>query len=461
MSALRSLPGRHKILVRPVSGWQRRGKRDRIVGLSSIALPRPMPRHLCTLSLAFAFSAVLPAQFIVLEGPEPNSFPNFTAMQCLQQGDGVIGSAADTDYWRLQFSGPQTLRVSVGPGFAQPRIQDTVLELRDAGNTLLASNDDGAGLGLYSEIRDFRIPGAGTYFVVVRGYTANVGSYSLDVQCGPAGPAWSPGVEIQEPNQTNVGASPSSCWTRAAGAIGFAGDIDRFAFFASAGQRISIATAPGANGVAISDTTLTLRNAAGLVLASNDDALGLYSRISFLFPTAGVYYVDVAGYLNQVIGTYQLEFDCSGIVPAPASVTIFGAGCLGSNGLVPSLLRRTSASGLTYIERPLIGTVMTGDLVQCPPLTVAFIGAALQDINPPIDLGFLGAPGCLAQILAEVFDAQPVSASGTANWVLPVPYDQGLVGVTVEYQALVFDPTVNSLGLTISNRLRAVVGNSF
>jgi hypothetical protein len=349
----------------------------------------------------------------------------------------------------------------VGPGFAQPRIQDTVMELRDAGNTLLASNDDGAGLGLYSEIRDFRIPGAGTYFVVVRGYTANVGSYSLDVQCGPTGPAWNAGVESPEPNQTNGNASTGSCWTRAAGAIGFAADIDRFAFTASAGQRITISTGPGANGVAISDTTLTLRNAAGLLLASNDDAIGLYSRISFVFPTSGAYFIDVAGYLNQVIGTYEVEFDCSGIVPAPASVTIFGAGCLGSNGLVPSFLRRTSASGLTYIERPLIGTVMTGDIVQCPPLTVAFIGAALQDVNPPIDLGFLGAPGCLAQILASVFDARAVSASGTANWVLPVPYDQALVGVTVEYQALVFDPTVNSLGLTISNRLRAVVGNSF
>jgi hypothetical protein len=419
-----------------------------------------MPRFVNLLALAFVLAAALPAQAIVLEGAEPNSFPNFTALQCLQQGDGVIGSAADTDYWRLQFSGPQTLRVSVGPGFAQPRIQDTVIELRDAGNTLLASNDDGAGLGLYSEIRDFRIPGAGTYFVVVRGYTANVGSYSLDAQCGPPGPAWVPGTENSEPNQGNANATLAACWTRATGSIGFAADVDRFAFSAAAGQRITMSVGPGATG-AITDTTLTLRNAAGTVLASNDDALGLYSRVSFVFASAGTYYVDVAGYLNQVIGTYEIEFDCSGIVSAPASVTIFGAGCLGSNGLVPSFLRRTSASGLTYIERPLLGTVMTGDLVQCPPLTVAFIGAALQDVNPPIDLGFLGAPGCLAQILATVFDAQAVSALGTANWVLPVPYDQALVGVTVEYQALVFDPTVNSLGLTISNRLRAIVGNSF
>jgi hypothetical protein len=269
-----------------------------------------------------------------------------------------------------------------------------------------------------------------------------------------------PGTENSEPNQSNANATLAACWTRATGSIGFAADVDRFAFSAAAGQRITMSVGPGATG-AITDTTLTLRNAAGTVLASNDDALGLYSRVSFVFASAGTYYVDVAGYLNQVIGTYVLELDCSGLVMAPASMTSFGVGCLGSNGLIPLIERRTSASGLTYVERPLIGTVMTGDLRNCPSATVAFLGIGLQEISPPIDLGFLGAPGCTGLVNILAFDPRPVSATGTANWALVVPYDQNLVGASLDYQALVLDLPVNAIGLTTSNRLRAIVGNSF
>ncbi|MBL8756503.1 MAG: PPC domain-containing protein [Planctomycetes bacterium] len=401
------------------------------------------------------------AQSIVAEGAEPNGYPNYTTIQCGQQGDGVIASVADTDYWRIQCSGAMTLRAFVGPGFAQPRIQDTVLELRDAGNTLLASNDDGSGIGLYSEVRDFRVPGPGAYFLVVRGYAAYTGSYSLDVQCGPSGPAWAPGGECGEPNITNGTACPATCWNRLAGAIASAGDKDRFVFTATSGQRITFSTGPGVTGVAISDTTLTLRSDTGTVIADNDDALGLYSRISYSFTSSGTYYIDVAGYLDQVVGTYQLELDCSGVVPSPGSMTTFGAGCIGSLGHIPRIQRRTSSSGLTYVERPIIGTVMVGDMTQCPPGGLLVIGGAFQELNPSINLGILGAPGCMAQIIAVSLEAQVVGGSGTAQWTLNVPYDQNLVGAAIEYQGIVLDQFANSLGLIVSNRLRAIVGNSF
>jgi hypothetical protein len=398
---------------------------------------------------------------VVTESAEPNSFPSFTLFACGQQGDGLIQSAQDIDYWRVQFAGPTTLRAAVGPGSVAPRIADTRIELRDAGNTLIAENDDAAGIGLYSELRDIRVPSAGIYYVVVKGYAANTGSYSLDVSCGPPGPPWSYTIEAAEPNATNSTATPATCWNRFDGAVVFAADVDRFAFPASVGQMVTITTGPGNSGSAISDTVLTVRNGAGLSLAYNDDALGLYSRVTFIPPATGTYYADVAGYLSQVVGTYTLEFDCSGIQQAPASMTTSGTGCLSSFGTVPRIQRRTNSSGLTYVERPLIGTLMVGDMTQCPPFSPIFIGAGFQEQNPPIDLGVIGAPGCYALIVASLFDLVVAGPSGTANWYLSVPFNQAFVGAIVEYQGLVFDPIANPLGLVTSNRLRAIVGNSF
>lgn len=398
------------------------------------------------------------AQGPILEGPEPNSYPSFTALACGQQGDGIIGAANDVDYWRVQCSGPMTLRAFVGPGATVPRIADTILELRDAGNTLLVSNDDGAGIGLYSEVRDFRVPAAGIYFLAVRGYAAYTGSYSLDVSCGPTGPAWTAVSESAEPNQTNGMSIAASCTNRFQGAIGFAGDIDRYSIAVGSGQVMTIGSGPGDTGSAISDTILTLRNAAGTVLVSNDDALGLYARVTYTFPTAGTYYVDIAGYLNQVVGTYTLEFDCSGIQPSAASMTMFDTGCLSSFGQIPRFQRRSSSSGLTYVERPLIGTTCVADLALCPPNSAVFVAVGFQSTPPqPIP----GAPGCNLLVAPLLTELRFSNATGAATWVLGVPHNQAFVGLTLECQGLVFDPPANALGAAVSNRLRAVIGNSF
>ena len=82
-------------------------------------------------------------------------------------------------------------------------------------------------------------------------------------------------------------------------------DHDWFRVTLVAGTTYSFVTSGTATG-ALTDTTLTLRNAGGTQLAFNDDAGGgFYSRITFTAAASGVYYLDVGGY-QSLVGNYNL-----------------------------------------------------------------------------------------------------------------------------------------------------------
>ena len=84
----------------------------------------------------------------------------------------------------------------------------------------------------------------------------------------------------------------------------FAGDHDWFRIQLTAGQTVSVAL----NGISLADPLLTIRNAAGTVLFTNDDGgPGLDSLVAFAAPTTGTYYIDVGSAPGNQTGTYQLS----------------------------------------------------------------------------------------------------------------------------------------------------------
>ena len=77
------------------------------------------------------------------------------------------------------------------------------------------------------------------------------------------------------------------------------GDDDWYAITLSAGQSITI-TLNGSGASPVSDTYLNLRDAAGNIIASNDDTGGgLNSKIVFTATTAGTYYIDAGAWDTQ------------------------------------------------------------------------------------------------------------------------------------------------------------------
>jgi hypothetical protein len=130
-----------------------------------------------------------------------------------------------------------------------------------------------------------------------------------------------------------------------------------------------------------------------------------------------------------------------------ASYTVFGSGCASTSG-VPS----NSVSAL-----PVLGTTMVIDIgnMPAPELMVMVLGLGI--VSPPVGLGFLGAPGCLAHVTPDVL--QLISgAAGSASFSMAVPSTPALAGYELHTQAIVVDVGANGFGGVVSDAATATVG---
>jgi hypothetical protein len=101
-------------------------------------------------------------------------------------------------------------------------------------------------------------------------------------------------------------------------------------------------------------------------------------------------------------------------------------------------------------------TLTTTNVNAISPVGLTFFGDS--QILPPIDLGFLGAPGCSAHSNGNLTTLTfPVSA-GTGTLTIAIPANPLLLGSTFTSQSAAFTPN-NSLGLSTSNGLLWTVGN--
>jgi hypothetical protein len=177
----------------------------------------------------------------------------------------------------------------------------------------------------------------------------------------------------------------------------------------------------------------------------------------------GIAYVTwdgVYSYLQTQPNTMQFQFNL-----ATGDVTmVFGTFALvGNDHLVgyskggasadPGAMDLSSAFGtltiqdnkralaLTGLTPPVLGTNYTLETSNVPALVpLGFMLFGDTQINPGIDLGFIGMPGCRVYTSANLntlsFPVNPITGSGT--FVLPIPSSPGLVGFTLASQALAF-----------------------
>lgn len=132
--------------------------------------------------------------------------------------------------------------------------------------------------------------------------------------------------------------------------------------------------------------------------------------------------------------------------PLTGQLTTYGTACGGGFA---------GADGVPAIGEDQFAITLTG----APAATAAFawIGASDQSWGPvplPLDLGFLGAPGCDLLVSIDLTFGQLTSAIGAAVQSLPVPSNPALVGNAVHAQWAVFDPPANPFGFVLSDGLR-------
>jgi PKD repeat protein len=125
----------------------------------------------------------------------------------------------------------------------------------------------------------------------------------------------------------------------------------------------------------------------------------------------------------------------------------FGPGCPGSLGPI----------SVVATTQPQIGGTLSTNLNNLQNgIAVMVIG--LNNGPPlPIDLGFLGAPGCPLRVSLDVTDTV-IGIAPNASWNFSIPANPLLNGFKLYNQAASLD-TINAFGFALSNAYGWVVGN--
>jgi hypothetical protein len=101
-------------------------------------------------------------------------------------------------------------------------------------------------------------------------------------------------------------------------------------------------------------------------------------------------------------------------------------------------------------------TINTTNIPAISPISITFLGTA--QVNPGLDLGFLGAPDCRAHINTIIGDLTGVSVSGASSVSLPIPSSTALAGTVLVGQSVALT-LANALGLQTSNGIEGTIGS--
>ncbi|MEM7203052.1 MAG: sialidase family protein [Planctomycetota bacterium] len=133
----------------------------------------------------------------------------------------------------------------------------------------------------------------------------------------------------------------------------------------------------------------------------------------------------------------------------PFGALVYGAGCAGAGGIVPQL----SGSGW-----PLAGATWTLDLAGALGGSFGAVVAGVTSASQ-VALPFLGGTLLVAPSIATAIFLGPPTGPGAGSFSLPLdlPLLPGLVGVNVNFQALLFDPGAAG-GVSMSNAVELWIG---
>ncbi|MBL8732369.1 MAG: hypothetical protein JNN13_08370 [Planctomycetes bacterium] len=118
---------------------------------------------------------------------------------------------------------------------------------------------------------------------------------------------------------------------------------------------------------------------------------------------------------------------------------------------------------LAASAKPMIGTTIDLETTNGTGLSLGINFIGTVQVNPGIDLVFLGAPGCFALMDINSGTSNVISNLGvpglSMNISLPIPNVQTLAGAVVYSQSIWLDATANALGIITSNGVSLKVGN--
>jgi hypothetical protein len=227
-----------------------------------------------------------------------------------QTVSGAVDYPTDVDWFRLNVRADRIYRIALNGVGPEGAALDPNLVIFNAEGEEIARNDDFEGT-LNSQL-DYVSSARGEIFVQAGAFSEDAeGAYTLSVTEARL-PADDAGNTITTRGRIAVGQSVS-------GTLDYANDVDLFRITLTEGEsyRFSLNAGEGAN--ALSDPMLTLSNAEGEELVSDDDSGGgLNSYVEYTAPTTGNYFLTAKAFVPEGVGAYVLTA-AAGDIPANAT----------------------------------------------------------------------------------------------------------------------------------------------
>ena len=220
------------------------------------------------------------------------------------QATGSIDPAGDGDYWFFLATAGQVVEIDVDAAQFGSPLDPTLELLASDGVTSLAFNDDFDGL---DSRLSYRIQTSGVHYAVIRGFAGSGGTghtYAINfgtVTCNVVGTE-------NEPNDAPAAARAVSLGTDGTGEICPSSDIDYWSFPVTAGTIIELDIDASQFGSPLNPVIGLFARDGVTLLAVNDDADGLDSRLTYRIDSTGTYYAGVVGYDGGPGYTYTLHF---------------------------------------------------------------------------------------------------------------------------------------------------------
>lgn len=210
--------------------------------------------------------------------------------------EGQLSPAGDRDWYRIDMTEGQTLRISVDSTQTPDALGDPYVILYGPDGAELARDDDGGEeLNAFLE---YQAATTGAHFIEVRGFVEEAeGRYVVGVIPGEIGQSID--------NADYIAPSGEGRQSQ----LGTPEDVDWFYVELIEGRSYRIML-DGAGDTPLADPYLTLYDAQGTQIAADDDGgTGLNAYLNFASPTGGSYFIGVSSYGSASAGQYWLRIN--------------------------------------------------------------------------------------------------------------------------------------------------------
>lgn len=211
----------------------------------------------------------------------------------LETGDQARDDGKPQDTWEFDGRAGQDVTIEL-----RSSAFDTYLELRDPAGAVVAENDDGLGEGTDSFI-SARLPRAGRYRLVVRGYADSASSGLYDLALGEASPSARPG----QVRDIRLGETAMGRLEPGDSVLGDSTYSDALTFRPTTAGRVTILLRSSDF-----DAYLMLQDADGRTLASDDDGgSGTDAQLTYAVVAGRTYRLVANSYGAELVtGAYRL-----------------------------------------------------------------------------------------------------------------------------------------------------------